>query len=173
MDTAYPPPNARSFIRGPSAGRVWLNHGQFGDRDIEKDAYDGEPATHRMAYNYRMRLKDSKGNIIQVIIHEQILVDLRDEPDARRKAGQRLRKPPTPAATESAPVGGPGAPEITASGRASTVNQEKRGPAKRKRCDRSRGARRNPSATVKAGSGPGKRPTRRGNRGGRKSGRTP
>ena len=167
MDTSYPPPNARSFIRGPSAGRVWLNHGQFGDRDIEKDAYDGEPATHRMAYNYRMRLKDSKGNIIQVIIHEQILVDLRDEPDARRKAGQRLRKPANPGGHgesapvgkrrprsrgarrnpkpanpgghgESAPVGGPGAPEITASGK-----------------------------------GPGKRPTRRGNRGGRKSGRTP
>ena len=75
-EDSSPRPNA--FLRGPSRGRVWLNTGQFGDRDMEKDAYDGPHDTHTIKYDYRMRLR-VKGELIAYIIHHgPFRVDLRD-----------------------------------------------------------------------------------------------
>ena len=75
-EDSSPRPNA--FLRGPSRGRVWLNTGQFGDRDMEKDAYDGPHDTHTIKYDYRMRLR-VKGEIIGYIMHHgPFRVDLRD-----------------------------------------------------------------------------------------------
>ena len=65
-------------LRGPARGRVWLNTGQFGDRDMEKDAYDGPHDTYTIKYDYRMRLR-VKGELIGYIIHHgPFRVDLRD-----------------------------------------------------------------------------------------------